>query len=545
MKELKYILLFEKFKSNKLSKTLGYTKDDSIFINMLKKVAGAYDFPISELSDDMFEYLPFKQALMFKGLEVSGGKKCEGESEWIPGEKCQGGKVKRTWGRGTRIVTCNDCGGTGFKKESSDKIINCIKFWFDSEGKLISKTGMDGTTKDSGGIFKGKDGKLYKELEKLRNNQVLGSNLKTGDIVKMNKNGGDYIGTIVKGRNGVYIIQNEFSGSSPNDYGDDAIDWKRYGRCSWALGGSDHVYITKLTPISSEAEADEIEEDPYSFNYKLEIGRSKLELQKEYDVEDLISDAHFALILNLNKLTTSEFKNVVTTRKERKDTKSGALRMKDDSLVRQENIERYIDKLSTKFNVAEGLSGVTKVLPRMLGGKNCIFYIYNGKQFNRFNSLIEYTYEFIKSNDAGSKKESAESIIDTLSSTFRNNINTDRFIEENKRSIMSNLVDDNIFPKHIIIVNEIEKLSIKINEKILKSDIQTIEDMEIVYSKIDNIRAIMKKNRYSLNALSGYFEYMTSSSYRSSYSYLTDLRKSIIDDIMGDIQLISNIVDKI
>ncbi len=404
---------------------------------------------------------------------------------------------------------------------------------------------MDGTTRSSGGLFKGKGGKLYKELERYRHNQVVRSNLKTGDIVKMNKQGGDHIGTIVRdNNNGIYIIQNEFTGSTPSDYGDE-IEWKKYGRYSWALGGDDHGYITKLIPVDSEEDMGKIEEDPYSFNYKLEIGRNKLELDKDTDVEELISDAHFALILNLNKLTTSEFKNVTVTRKERQDVKKDALSMKDDNYIRQENIQRYIDKLSTKFNVAEGLSGVTKVLPRMLGGKNCIFYIYTGKQFNRFNSVIEYTYEFIKSSDVDSKEQSAETIVGTLSDTFRNNITSDRNIEENKRNIMSYLVEANIFPKHIILVNEIEQLSIKINEKILKSDIQTIEDMEIVYSKLDNIKAIMKKNRYSLNALSGYFEYMTSSNYRSSYSYLTDLRKSILDDILDDIKLVSNIVDKI
>src|ERR1039457_5269950 len=103
MKMMKYINLFEAFKSDKLSKTLGFIKDKEKFMNIIKMIANYNQFPISELSDDMFEYLPFASALKVKKeQEVGGDKVCDGESEWIPGEKCHHGTVKRTWGKGFR-----------------------------------------------------------------------------------------------------------------------------------------------------------------------------------------------------------------------------------------------------------------------------------------------------------------------------------------------------------------------------------------------------------------------------------------------------------
>jgi hypothetical protein len=66
MSKLQHIKLFEAFESIKLTKTLGYIKDKSDknnFLDRLKRVCGSIDFPYSKLSDEFFEYLPFKKAL--------------------------------------------------------------------------------------------------------------------------------------------------------------------------------------------------------------------------------------------------------------------------------------------------------------------------------------------------------------------------------------------------------------------------------------------------------------------------------------------------
>ena len=89
MKELKHIKLFEAFESQKLSKTLKFinkaSKDN--FLNQIKKIAAKIDYPISELSDDLFEYLPFMSALKKVPVEEKvveeAPQECNHESDWI------------------------------------------------------------------------------------------------------------------------------------------------------------------------------------------------------------------------------------------------------------------------------------------------------------------------------------------------------------------------------------------------------------------------------------------------------------------------------
>ena len=65
MPEMKYLMLFEAFESKILSKTLGYinTSDKSSFMDRIKRLCKTIDFPLSKMSDEYFEYLPFKSAL--------------------------------------------------------------------------------------------------------------------------------------------------------------------------------------------------------------------------------------------------------------------------------------------------------------------------------------------------------------------------------------------------------------------------------------------------------------------------------------------------
>ena len=149
MKQLKHIKLFEAFESVKLGKTLSFinSSDKSTFIDILKRIAKNYDFPISKFNDDMFQYLPFKSALR-KNVDPpkpTEREVCKRESDWIPGEFCQGGRVKRTWGAHTRMTECPGCGGTGFKPEKKvAPEVQLLKFWFDKDGNYVTVTGCDG-----------------------------------------------------------------------------------------------------------------------------------------------------------------------------------------------------------------------------------------------------------------------------------------------------------------------------------------------------------------------------------------------------------------
>ena len=152
---MKYLKLFEAFQSKKLSKTLTFIKDKvskDIFIKQIDQICKLLDFPNSELSDDYFQYLPFKKALELNIDPSSDKSKCTRKSEvefgenGIPGEICQGGKLMRKWGRGRRMVECPRCNGTGIDKSKSE--VKWIKFWFDEKGHWIFTTVTDSIQQD-------------------------------------------------------------------------------------------------------------------------------------------------------------------------------------------------------------------------------------------------------------------------------------------------------------------------------------------------------------------------------------------------------------
>lgn len=134
---MKYIKLYEAFESEILSKTLKFlsNKGKSDLLERLKSIANSIDMPLSKYSDDYFQYLPFNKALELNYNPLAGDVPCDADSSdvfdsdaAIKGEKCQGGVIKRKWGRGVRSVKCAKCDGTGIKPSQSK--LKWIKFWF-------------------------------------------------------------------------------------------------------------------------------------------------------------------------------------------------------------------------------------------------------------------------------------------------------------------------------------------------------------------------------------------------------------------------------
>ena len=159
MKNLKHIQIFEAFESRILSKTLGYinTSDKSNFMDRIKRLCKTIDFPLSKMSDEYFEYLPFKSAL--SRAAMTGDEPCEATSKSefpgyaVAGENCTNGKIKRQWGARTRDVVCPVCGGSGVKPKKSE--IKLVKFWFTSEGKWVATTLVDGVIRSGRGKSSG------------------------------------------------------------------------------------------------------------------------------------------------------------------------------------------------------------------------------------------------------------------------------------------------------------------------------------------------------------------------------------------------------
>jgi hypothetical protein len=163
MKNLQYLKLFEAFESKTLTKVFNYVNKSQRgqFKSILEEFCNKIKFPMSKLSDDLFQYLPYNKALSLAANMED--EPCEAGSPTIPGEKCSGptgdelqGTILRIWGKGRRKVKCDVCNGTGIKPKNSFPI-KWVKFWFDKDGKYVNATATDGKIRPQSGFGSAKE----------------------------------------------------------------------------------------------------------------------------------------------------------------------------------------------------------------------------------------------------------------------------------------------------------------------------------------------------------------------------------------------------
>lgn len=540
MKNLKYIKLFEAFKSDKLTKTLGYVKfGKKDFLRNVKKLLKSLDFPESKISDDYFEYLPFNKALKKADIitdEPCGATSAEEFPQFaVEGAKCEDGKMKRKWGKGIRKVECPVCGGTGIKpKRPGD--IRLVKFWFSKGGDFVSTSVVDGIIR-----------KLRQKKRQLSNNlsdyrvgrRVSKENvlkLKTGSFLLLNIKGKEVICYILKTPWNTYALQYSFDGENPG-YG---YEWRDIATYSWLLGGSDHSGGKLLYPIDDEDK----EPDPYTWNIALNFTWSGMSIDTRSNLEEIIKEAHFALVLDLAKLKKSEFKTKTDIKKEREETKKGAFLT--DTEVKNKNIQRYVDEISKSVDIVSDVSNVSKLLKRLLGYKSTLFNIVgNSDSINRIKNLIRLYYQLLEETDEEGKKY----LIEAIESNVKNSVDKIKYnkIPENVEIVKNKLIESGE-ETHLELLNELVKLSSEVYDKIKSYDVETIEDLEVINQKILSIRNIFNSTRYEIYELSTFFNYLNTNADRAHQFFASSyygLSESKAEKIIKEIDRIKKIISKI
>jgi hypothetical protein len=557
MKNLKYIQIFEAFESKILSKTLNYIEsgDRNIFMQKLKELCKSIDFPLSKMSDEYFEYLPFKSAI-YKAA-MTGDEPCEATSESefssrysVPGEKCTNGKIKRKWGSGIRDVVCSVCDGTGIKPKKSE--IKLIKFWFTAEGKFVANTLVDGVIRNSGSIA---GDSLSKKISDYTIGQPVSlDQLKGGEIVCLDfpdtfgsgdPRGSNVVAYIYKYGSGsssrYFAIQNVNSGSTPGDDG-----WKKFGRLSWMLGGNDYQNLRLLTP-KTKSKDDEI--DPYSWNTGMDISRGSVRNNTYVDVKSQIKDAHFAIVLDFGKLKKSEFEKVEDTEKSRELAKKGSKLDPDQSneSIKKKNIERYVNLLSQKLDISTDIANCNRLITRSIGHRSALYIVYGSNIYSSLGEIISEYIKFMSSTDDVYKKKYAQDISDSTNDLFKSGMRkaaqSDDVIKNLKLMIRDNNLQNS--DKHLKLLDLTQNLSDTIYNNIKNYQINDIEDLEVVAQKISSIRNILKSNRYGLTYYFSYvIEYICSGRADRAYNYLTNSGYIDIDNILEGLPRVITIISK-
>jgi hypothetical protein len=511
-------------------------------MDRIKRLCKTIDFPLSKMSDEYFEYLPFKSAL--SRAAMAGDEPCEATSKSefpeyaVAGENCTNGKIKRQWGARTRDVVCPVCGGSGVKPKKSE--VKLVKFWFTSEGKWVATTLVDGITRAGKNKPGAKFSTNYSDYTVGRSISNL-NDLVGGEMVSVVLGSDQVIAYIFKERNRYYAIQDVKSGSSPGESG-----WRKFGRYSWALGAHEYSNLKLLTPKVKVEDKEEV--DPYTWNTGIDFSYSGIRPTPSTDVQSQIKDAHFGIVFDYGKLRKSEFETVQDTEATRQIAKKGSKLDPDqsDEEIKRKNIERYVNLLSQKLDISDDIANCNRLVTRSLGHKSALYIVYGSNIYSNLGYIIDYYIKFMSATTDRDKKMYAEEITDRTTDMFKAGMKKATQCDETIKNIKSRLKSSNRDEKYFQILDMTQKLSDAIYDNIKNFQINDIEDLEVVTQKISSIRNVLKSDRYGLNRYFGnVIEYITSGREDRAYSHFTDNYYVNVDEVLEKLPRMITIISKI
>lgn len=468
---MKHLQLYEGFESNVINKAIKFLKGKNIntknFENELVNLQKRIDYPLSNIKDRDVKYLNFKQAILVK----------------------------------------ND------KKVDNNYGIYCIKYWFSLENGYLGSTITGNTivdkklknkpfTKDHFNYIVDKLDIKTGILKPVRNYL----DLKTGDrVIGMyssnanNKNRID-IGIIAKYYDDIYVIQNNSAGSTPTEDGyDHEESWRKYGRLSWSIyhdgiRSNNHHYLHLYIESDDELhyEDDEYEENYLDYNLPNDNFRFREWVENK---NIFINDADFAIIIMLDDLLKqNKLRSSISSK--RTLSKIGALKLMTDQEVRDFNINKYlqirISKLINK-DTAE-FSNLQKLVCKTYCDRYILPSILSIPSSNDSNMN---TLMIILLKIAGNVKGDNTSNIKDAVAFFKfidnhNTIYSKRF--KTSLELARTIKNEDIK----IIIDMIENMSVKIYNYLQKQNIQTIQDLKIILTKINNIGMFFKSIEFNI-----------------------------------------------
>ena len=495
MPEMKYLMLFEAFEANALSKMMVFltkkTDSDSKerFRNKLKTLTTNLDIPIDKIKDSDVKYLNRSQALKLKN-----------------------------------------------EKESDS--IYCLKFWFSIDEGYLGFTGTGNLTMNFNRHIKGRRSEVknspfntreldyikhsldiktgfldpVKNYEDIQHGQLVIGIFSGEDPIDINKLG---FAKIWRDENQLYAIQDVTSGGSPENEinGQNWRSWRNSDSRlvhSWSLDsvyspGSDHcklhIYKSSNEPlhiVGVKKEVVEKSENPFDFNLPVnrdfnltEWGNSSWSIDNYKSVEK----ADFAIVLMLDDIIKSVGTKVSNVKKSREESKEGATSLMSDSEIKEANIKRYLIGLISKMGITldtSNLQNLQNLVIKSVCSEFAFISIYRETPgFGNLNSITKSIYNMIGLEDEPDKKYYLDKAIEYYQYL---NTNSDEYrkIYTDSLEVIKKCNSDQI--KEFF--DTIMKMGNKIKKYLSSQNIQNIEDLRMIIIKLQSIRTISRENEF-------------------------------------------------
>lgn len=551
---MKYLKLFEAFEAQALSKVIKFLtkevgkKSSNEFKNKLKNIMAIYDIPLDKIKESNVKYLNKKQAIKIDNLEEVGNK---------------------------------------FD-------IYCIKFWFSLESGFIGYTGV-GNTKINFENWK----KRYTSNDyESRNNEPFNNHeldyikteldLTTGLLIPIDGEQFSYdelqigdevvaiwnsdeseidklaLAKIWRERDEIWAIQDVSSGGGVNsdelEVNGEMVSYRDWGRYSWSLSnvyspGSDHKklhrYIRNDEPISIKRVKEEKEEKEeisiYDFN--LPISRSGVldDWDNNYSINSFESmdDSDFCVVFYIDDMLNpdkSEFYETPSDiKKQRVESRKGATKLISDDEIKKINIKRYLQAAVAKMGIKKDISelqNLQNIIKNATCGEFALYSLYTDIP------SLDFINDFSKQITNLLNDEDKEYYIDRISNIYRNSTDSKSGANDRYKQTMDVIskCDDEETKKFI---DELMKISNYIKSYFDSQNIQTVEDLRMVYYKLKSIRNVILDDEFKFT---NYRDLISELFYPSDAKRVCERLKSkrenggqVINDELKDYKRLKNI----
>lgn len=261
------------------------------------------------------------------------------------------------------------------------------------------------------------------------------------------------------------------------------------------------------------------------------------------DMEAQLRNAHFAIILDMNKLRETEFQKVSLTKSERELRKVGAFLKPED--VKDANIERYMSLIIKKFDATKGLSELTKVLPRVFGYTNALTFVLRGYNFNNLDSLVTYLNLFMQNPNDYNLRLILSNLNSVYDSARERSQNINRTIDAVWKKLDAGRGDKSIDEKAKKYFQTYLEISELLYKKLSSEKIETLTDIELVMNKLRAVRQFLENTRFE--TLRRFVRYIAEYLGGSYSDYVTGYIYEAIEDFpngQSELEELKKVIEK-
>ena len=333
-------------------------------------------------------------------------------------------------------------------------------------------------------------------------------------------------------------LQNaDTTGRKYRDYGNYAVDVMRSAQDGRNDADSSfRIYLTSET----EEKEDMFWNVPVSFygdGWNTKDSMSK----------DFLKEAHFAIVFDFDSFAYggTNWNPVSITKGDRSDARKGATALMSNDDIKTANIDRYVKTLAN-VDLGEGLTRLVNKIPKIFGGDFALYYIYGEKNFSKFKNMLNDVYSFMAAEDDETRSYYNNKIRDRVLDTFSGCEELNQKIAKRLQLAKEDIAERESLTDLIKVINKLEEISRRINQKLLKGKIETVEDMEIMLMKAEGIKAALKSDRFEIDYyIKNYLDYLPYTGWRGDNAALDSIRNLSVNDIPKNLRKLDQLISLI